>query len=91
MIVVQEVYNPKPLGANTTTTVFPAGSVCSFGGFYCTAAGTFELQDAASTDIIAAHALVVGGFVIGGCVCGNGLKVVLSGGCAGTLYFGTVA
>lgn len=90
-MIVQEIFNPKALSANSTTTIFPAGSVCSFGGFYCTTAGTFELQDASGADIIAAHSVAAAGFVVGGCICANGLKVVLSGGCAGTIYFGTMS
>lgn len=89
MKIVQELFNSKALAANSTTTIFAANTMCSFSGFYCSAAGTVEIRDASDAVIIAAHAIPVTGFVVGGCICPNGLKIVLSGGCAGTTYFGT--
>jgi hypothetical protein len=79
---VQEVYVPVVLAANSTTTL-AAGS-CVFGGFICTTAGNFTLQDASGNTIIAAIGVVVGQQILGGIDCAFGAKIVLSGGAAGT-------
>jgi hypothetical protein len=79
---VQELYDYSVLAANSTTTL-AAGS-CSFGGFICTTAGNFALNDASNNPIIAAIGVVVGQQILGGIACPFGAKVVLSGGAAGT-------
>jgi hypothetical protein len=89
-MIVQELFTPKLLAANSSTIIFPANSTCSFGAFYCTAAGTVEIQNADGTDLIAAHAIGVAGVVLGGFICSNGLKITLTGGCAGTATVGIV-
>ena len=90
-MIVQELYTPKPLAVNSSTVIYPANSVCAFGGFICTTAGNFNLQDASGTDIIPAIGVTAGQQVGMSCVCSNGMKVVLSGGCIGTLFHNTVA
>jgi hypothetical protein len=84
-MIVQEVYNPQRLTANTTAVL--VNGPCAFGGFLCTAAGTFSLQDANGAVLIDPVALSVTQFLPAGFVCGNGAKVVLSGGCAGTALY----
>lgn len=84
-MVVQEVYNPLPLAANSTTVL--VGGPCTFGSFFCTTAGTFQLTDANSNVIIPAVSLSAGQTVPGGYLCGNGARVVLSAGCAGTASY----
>lgn len=84
--VVQEVYNYLPLAANYSNVVSAAPATI-FGGFICTAAGNFTLQDANGNTIIAPMAVAVGQTVYGGFFCPLGLKVVLSVGAAGTLLW----
>lgn len=84
-MIVQELYNYAPLAANSTTTLI-ATNGC-FGGFICTTAGNFLLQDAAGNTIIAAVGVTPGQFICGGIACPGGVKVVLSGGAVGTAYW----
>ena len=83
---VQEIYEYLALGVNFSATVSNT-TTGVFGGFICTTAGNFTLQDASGNTIIAAMALVVGQNVLGALLCPQGLKVVLSAGCAGTLLY----
>jgi hypothetical protein len=84
-MVVQEVYNPQPLAANSTTTIFAGPG--AFGGFLCTTAGQFTLQDASGSTLIATVSLSAGQMLPVGFVCGNGAKVLLAAGCAGTALY----
>lgn len=84
-MTVQEIYNPQSLPANSTTVL--VNGPCAFGGFLCTSAGSIAVQDAQGNVIVAAVALTAGQFLPAGFVCNNGVKVVLSGGCAGTALY----
>jgi hypothetical protein len=79
---VQELYDYLRV---TATAVLASGS-SNFGGFICTTAGNFTLQDASGNDIISAIAVTPGQFVCGGIACPFGMKVVLTAGAIGTVY-----
>ena len=84
-MVVQEVYNPQVLAANSSTLVFTGPG--AFGGFLCTSAGQFTLQDASGAPLIATVSLSAGQMLPAGFVCGNGARVILATGCAGTALY----
>jgi hypothetical protein len=81
---VQELYDYKRVTGNTTISTLS----CVVGGFLCTTAGNFALQDSAATDIVSSIALVPGQYIPLGICCPNGAAVVLTGGCVGTVYVG---
>jgi hypothetical protein len=87
-MIVQELFNSQVCTVNATTSLIAAGNSGSFGGFLCTTAGNFTLTDASGTVIIPQMAVTSTYFVPGGILSNNGLKVVSSGGCVGTVYYG---
>lgn len=84
-MTVQESFIPVALAASAT--LFAGAG--TFGSFYCTTGGTFQLTDINNNAIIASVTLTAGQTVPGGYLCGNGAKVVLGGGCAGTASYST--
>lgn len=84
-MTVQESFIPVALAASATLFSGPG----TFGSFFCTTAGTFQLTDASNNVLIPSVTLSAGQTVPGGYQCGNGAKIVLSGGCAGTASYST--
>lgn len=83
-MVVQEAFTPQLLAANSTTTLFATSGVLA--GFFCTTAGSINVQTAAGADIIA-NVAVTAGWLNMPLALGAGCKIVLSGGCAGTAFY----
>lgn len=84
-MVVQEIYNPQPMAANATVTLFSGAG--SFGGFIPITAGTVQIQDASGNNLLGPVAVSILQFVMGGFVCTGGCKVVLTGGASGTALY----
>lgn len=82
---VQELYNYTPLSANFNNVISTAA--CNCGGFVCTTAGSITYEDANGNVIIPLVNVSVGQvFPSVSFKCPLGLKIVLAGGCVGTLF-----
>lgn len=74
-------------GAGNVVLAGKNNPAAAFGGFICTAGGTFALLDADGSFIIGTMTLAANAYVPGGFVCPNGLTASFGGGCIGTLIF----
>lgn len=86
MAQVQELFVYKRLSA-ASTTLFGRNTGGALSGFLCTTAGTLQITDADSADIVSSLSLTAGQFVNFPCTCPNGATVALGGGCVGTIFY----
>jgi hypothetical protein len=82
--IIQERYNPVPLGVAATYTL-PQGSPTGVAGFLCVTAGTITITRADGVVVVNAFPMTAGTYVPLPFYVGSGSIIALGAGASGTL------